>query len=73
MCLLAKGDGDIYIRLGPTSEWDTAAGHAILKGVGGGIFKNTEPFEQELQYNSKDSMKNPEFIAIKTLDLLEML
>ena len=31
-CLIASGEADIYPRMSPTCEWDTAAGHAILKG-----------------------------------------
>ena len=34
-CILAEGKADIYPRLGPTSEWDTAAGHAVLLAAGG--------------------------------------
>ena len=34
-CLLAEGRADIYPRLGPTSEWDIAAGHIILEEAGG--------------------------------------
>ncbi len=36
-CLLARGDADIYPRFGPTCEWDTAAGHAILDAAGGSV------------------------------------
>lgn len=36
-CTLAEGKGDLYPRWGPTSEWDIAAGHAILAAAGGGI------------------------------------
>jgi len=34
-CILAEGDADIYPRASPTSEWDTAAGHAVLLAAGG--------------------------------------
>ncbi|MEO1293877.1 MAG: 3'(2'),5'-bisphosphate nucleotidase CysQ [Pseudomonadota bacterium] len=34
-CLLAAGEADLYPRLGPTAEWDTAAGHAVLRAAGG--------------------------------------
>ena len=34
-CIVAEGKADIYPRLSPTSEWDTAAGHAVLLGAGG--------------------------------------
>ena len=36
-CIVAEGKADIYPRLSPTSEWDTAAGHAILLGAGGRV------------------------------------
>ena len=36
-CILAEGEADIYPRLSPTSEWDTAAGHAVLLAAGGRI------------------------------------
>lgn len=37
-CVLAEGQADVYPRFGPTSEWDTAAGHAILRAAGGEVF-----------------------------------
>jgi 3'(2'), 5'-bisphosphate nucleotidase len=36
-CLIARGDADLYPRLGPTCEWDTAAAHAVLKAAGGEV------------------------------------
>ena len=36
-CIVAEGKADIYPRLSPTSEWDTAAGHAILLAAGGRV------------------------------------
>lgn len=61
ICLVAEGEADIYPRLGPTSEWDTAAAHAVLKAAGGScvLFDSG----QELLYNTKDSLLNPYFIA----------
>ncbi|WP_414673687.1 inositol monophosphatase family protein, partial [Marinimicrobium sp. UBA4209] len=35
ICLIAEGEADLYPRLGPTSEWDTGAAHAVLLGAGG--------------------------------------
>ena len=59
-CLVALGEADIYIRNGPTSEWDIAAGHAIVKFAGGNVFT----FEkEELKYNLKESLINPSFVA----------
>ena len=36
-CLVAAGEADIYARGGPTMEWDTAAGHAVLRAAGGSV------------------------------------
>lgn len=61
ICVLAEGGADLYPRLGPTSEWDTAAAHAILRASGGEIY--TTGF-QPLSYNSRESLINPEFFAV---------
>ncbi|MGB0894432.1 MAG: 3'(2'),5'-bisphosphate nucleotidase CysQ [Parashewanella sp.] len=60
-CLLAEGHAELYPRLGPTCEWDTAAGHAVLNAAGGRV----ELFEkkQSLRYNQTNSLLNPFFIA----------
>jgi 3'(2'), 5'-bisphosphate nucleotidase len=59
-CVLAEGGADVYPRLGPTSEWDTAAGHAVLLGAGGRVMRlDGTP----LRYNRHDGWLNPEFIA----------
>lgn len=58
-CLLAAGEADLYPRFGPTMEWDTAAGHAVLASAGGIVEQvSGEP----LQYG-KASYRNPFFIA----------
>jgi 3'(2'), 5'-bisphosphate nucleotidase len=36
-CLVAEGQADVYPRFGPTMEWDTAAGHAVLEAAGGRV------------------------------------
>jgi 3'(2'), 5'-bisphosphate nucleotidase len=59
--LLAEGSADVYPRLGPTSEWDTAAGQCILEEAGG---KVVDFFGAPLRYNTKDSLENPAFIAM---------
>lgn len=59
ICMLAEGKADLYFRGGPTWEWDTAAGHAILKAAGGEIFTKQK---EKLVYN-KESLKNDGFIA----------
>ena len=59
-CLVAEGTADVYPRLGPTSEWDTAAGHAVLLAAGGQVVAvDGSP----LAYNAKESLLNPHFIG----------
>lgn len=60
-CQLAEGGADIYPRFGPTMEWDTAAGQAILEGVGGQVFR--WPERTPLEYGKQD-LRNPHFIAL---------
>jgi len=59
-CLIATGEADLYPRAGRTMEWDTAAGHAVLNGAGGGVvrFNDLAP----LTYG-KPGYENPHFIA----------
>ncbi len=58
-CLLAAGEADIYARGGPTMEWDTAAGHAVLRAAGGEVENwNGAP----LRYG-KPGFANPAFAA----------
>ncbi len=60
-CLLAEGLADIYPRLAPTSEWDTAAAQAIVEGAGGQVVGlDFEP----LLYNAKASLRNPYFYVV---------
>ena len=59
ICIVAEGKADVYPRLGPTSEWDTAAAHCVLVVAGGKI---TDCSGKPLLYN-KDSLLNPWFIA----------
>ena len=65
-CRIAEGAMDVYPRFAPTSEWDTAAGQAILEAAGGVVLNlDGSPF----RYNSKDSLLNPHFIALANADL----
>lgn len=61
-CLLAEGRYDLYPRLGPTCEWDTAAGQVVLEGAGGAVL-NADTL-QPLDYNSRASIVNPPFWAV---------
>ena len=58
-CLVAEGSADLYPRLGPTMEWDTAAGHAVLAGAGGTV---VAPDGEPLRYG-KPQYRNPGFVA----------
>ena len=59
-CLVAEGRADIYPRLSPTSEWDSAAAHCIVEQAGGYITRtDMSPHD----YNTKDSLLNPFFIV----------
>jgi len=60
-CLVAEGKADFYPRLGPTSEWDTAAAHAVVAAAGGRVVTLGG---QPLRYNCKESLLNPEFLVI---------
>jgi 3'(2'), 5'-bisphosphate nucleotidase len=65
LCLIAEGEADIYPRFGPTSEWDTGAGHAIVLASGGQVVL-AEDETKELTYN-KENILNPYFIAKRKL------
>lgn len=58
--ILAKGNADVYPRLGPTMEWDTGAAQIILEEAGGRVYRADD--EQPLAYN-KENLLNPYFIA----------
>lgn len=65
ICRIAEGEADLYARLGPTSEWDTAAAHAIVAAAGGHLVTlNGQP----LRYNCKESLRNPEFLVFADPD-----
>ncbi|HZP11786.1 MAG TPA: 3'(2'),5'-bisphosphate nucleotidase CysQ, partial [Nevskiaceae bacterium] len=61
-CLVAEGSADFYPRTGPTSEWDTAAGHCVAEQAGAQVL--TLPDWQALRYNQKESLLNPGFAVI---------
>ncbi len=60
LCLVAEGVADLYPRLAPTSEWDTAAAQCVVEQAGGLVL--TEEL-QPLLYNNKESILNPHFIV----------
>ena len=58
-CLVACGEADVYPRFGPTMEWDTAAGDAVLRAAGG---ITTHPEGSVYRYG-KSGYRNTEFVA----------
>jgi 3'(2'), 5'-bisphosphate nucleotidase len=63
---VASGEADVYPRLGPTMEWDTAAGHAVLAAAGGTVVNlDHTPFRY-----GKPEFRNSFFIATSTLTVL---
>lgn len=61
-CRLADGTLDVYPRLGPTAEWDTAAGQCVLHAAGGAVLSAAtgKPF----RYNRRETLLNGDFIAL---------
>ena len=59
-CLVAEGKADFYPRLGPTSEWDTAAAQAVVEAAGGSVVTLDG---RRLAYNTRESVLNPEFLV----------
>jgi 3'(2'), 5'-bisphosphate nucleotidase len=59
-CLLADGKAELYVRFGATSEWDTAAGQAVLEAAGGHV---TRIDGHRLRYNCRESLINGDFVA----------
>jgi 3'(2'), 5'-bisphosphate nucleotidase len=66
-CLIAEGLAELYPRFGPTSEWDTAAGQAVLEAAGGHV---TRLDGHRLRYNCRDSVINGDFLAFSDASVL---
>jgi 3'(2'), 5'-bisphosphate nucleotidase len=64
-CLVAEGSADVYPRLGPTSEWDTAAAQAVVEQAGGAVL---ELDGNPLSYNNKSDILNPYFLVAGPTD-----
>lgn len=65
LCKIAEGKADFYPRMGPTSEWDTAAAQAIVEGAGGRVLDWSF---RSLVYNQKPDIINPDFMVIGDLN-----
>jgi 3'(2'), 5'-bisphosphate nucleotidase len=66
-CLVAEGKAELYPRFGPTSEWDTAAGQALLEAAGGHV---TRLDGHRLRYNCRESVINGDFLAFSHASVL---
>jgi 3'(2'), 5'-bisphosphate nucleotidase len=60
LCLVAEGEADVYPRLSPTCEWDTAAGQCVLEQAGGRVLTLDG---RPLCYNSREQLVNPHFVG----------
>ena len=69
-CRIAEGGIDLYPRFGPTGEWDTAAGQAILEAAGGAVL---DPQGRPFRYNQRETLLNGDFIAFGDLALRDRL
>lgn len=65
LCQIADGTADFYPRFGPTSEWDTGAGHAVVLHAGGSVLTLEGT---ALSYNQKESVLNPAFFVVGPKD-----
>ena len=72
LCLVAAGKADLYPRLGPTSEWDTAAAHAVVEAAGGIV---VDLNGNRIMYNAEPNILNPHFFVIgdSSVDWLQYL
>jgi 3'(2'),5'-bisphosphate nucleotidase len=65
-CRLAEGQADVYPRLGPTNQWDTAAAQAVLEQAGGAVL---DPSGAPLRYGLRQPILNPFFLAMASPEL----
>jgi 3'(2'), 5'-bisphosphate nucleotidase len=65
-CRIAEGQADLYPRFGPTSQWDTAAGQAVLEGAGGSVAAMDG---SPLSYGLGRPIINPSFVAARSQSL----
>jgi 3'(2'), 5'-bisphosphate nucleotidase len=62
LCMVAEGSADVYPRIAPTCEWDTAAAHAVVLGAGGTVCRHEDG--QPVVYNKPDLL-NPHFVVAR--------
>ena len=66
MCMVAAGKAHLYPRLGPTMEWDTAAGQAVVEAAGGVLIDLST--NERMRYNRKELLNNYFLVASKGVD-----
>ncbi len=71
MCLVAAGKAHLYPRLGPTMEWDTAAGQAVVEAAGGELIDLST--NERMQYNRKKLLNNYFLVAAAGIDAYSFL
>ncbi|NMM46808.1 3'(2'),5'-bisphosphate nucleotidase CysQ [Flammeovirgaceae bacterium KN852] len=60
-CMVAEGKADLYYRHGPTMEWDTGAGQAVVEAAGGKVLR----FEEKVRfYYNRENLLNPSFLVL---------
>ena len=62
ICAIAEGSADLYLRLGPTSEWDLAAAQAVLEAAGASLIALNPPHSR-FTYNQRNTLINNDFCA----------
>ncbi|QIZ78422.1 3'(2'),5'-bisphosphate nucleotidase CysQ [Ferrimonas lipolytica] len=65
-CMVAEGEADCYLRLGPTGEWDTGASQCVVVEAGGII---VDTLYQPLSYNQRESLENPNYMVLGSQQL----
>ncbi|WP_298440606.1 3'(2'),5'-bisphosphate nucleotidase CysQ [uncultured Ferrimonas sp.] len=65
-CMVAEGEADCYLRLGPTGEWDTGASQCVVAEAGGVI---VDTLYQPLSYNERESLENPNYMVLGSQQL----
>ncbi len=71
MCLVAAGKAHLYPRIGPTMEWDTAAGQAVVEAAGGMLLDLST--KERMKYNRKDLLNNYFLVTAKGVNAEEFL
>jgi 3'(2'), 5'-bisphosphate nucleotidase len=69
LCMVAEGSADIYPRIAPTMEWDTAAAHAVVKAAGGEVFEYDPTVPAIVYLCEKSDVESKENVGSEMLDV----